>query len=99
MGIGAGIAGGCNIGHGITGLSTLSLGSLLATVTTMGGVWAATGVIFFQGKAKGDVVVLNNQQQEGGKHAVLYRQIHKNYGVIHYRKYFYVRSNICGWKW
>ncbi len=46
MGIGAAVAGGCNIGHGITGLSVLSLTSLLATATTMAGVWLGTWVIF-----------------------------------------------------
>ena len=46
MGIGANIAGGCNIGHGITGVSVLSIGSIWATLTTMGGVWIATWVVF-----------------------------------------------------
>ncbi len=46
MGTGASIAGGCNIGHGITGLSTLSISSMVATLFTMFGVWATTGIIF-----------------------------------------------------
>jgi uncharacterized protein len=46
MGLGAAVAGGCNIGHGITGLSVLSVTSLLATATTMAGVWLGTWVVF-----------------------------------------------------
>jgi uncharacterized protein len=46
MGLGAGLAGGCNIGHGLTGLSTLSLGSVLATAATMVGVWITTAAVF-----------------------------------------------------
>ena len=54
MGSGASIAGGCNIGHGITGLSTLSISSIVATLFTMFGVWTATGIIFFAARtAKG----------------------------------------------
>ena len=37
MGIGGSIAHGCNIGHGLTGLPLLSLGSLLATAAMAGG--------------------------------------------------------------
>jgi len=37
MGVGGSIAHGCNIGHGLTGLPLLSLGSLLATVAMAGG--------------------------------------------------------------
>jgi len=33
MGAGGSIAHGCNIGHGLTGLSLLSLGSLVATAS------------------------------------------------------------------
>lgn len=50
MGAGASIAGGCNIGHGITGLSTMSISSLVATLFTMFGVWITTGVIFANAK-------------------------------------------------
>jgi uncharacterized membrane protein YedE/YeeE len=46
MGIGAAVAGGCNIGHGITGLSALSVTSLVATICTMLGVWFGTWIIF-----------------------------------------------------
>ena len=45
MGLGASIAGGCNIGHGISGLSALSITSLVATFCTMIGVWLGTWVI------------------------------------------------------
>ena len=37
MGVGGSIAHGCNIGHGLTGLPLLSLGSLLATAAMAGG--------------------------------------------------------------
>lgn len=46
MGVGALLAGGCNIGHGITGLSALSVTSLVATVCTMVGVWIGTWIVF-----------------------------------------------------
>ena len=46
MGIGANLAGGCNIGHGVTGISVFSLGSIWATATTMAGVWIATWVLY-----------------------------------------------------
>jgi hypothetical protein len=46
MGVGAGLAGGCNIGQGITGVSTLALGSILATLATMAGVWSATAILY-----------------------------------------------------
>ena len=39
MGIGAVIAGGCNLGHGITGMSTGSVPSLVATVSIVLGNW------------------------------------------------------------
>jgi uncharacterized membrane protein YedE/YeeE len=38
MGLGANAAHGCNIGHGLTGVSLLSLGSLLATAAMALGV-------------------------------------------------------------
>jgi len=50
MGTGASIAGGCNIGHGITGLSTMSISSAVATIFTMFGVWAATRIIIVNAK-------------------------------------------------
>jgi uncharacterized membrane protein YedE/YeeE len=39
MGISATIAGGCNIGHGFTGVPTLALSSLTATIFTFLGAW------------------------------------------------------------
>lgn len=47
MGIGAGIAGGCNIGHGLTGVPLFGLSSVTATLSIMLGVW--TGVYFLFG--------------------------------------------------
>jgi uncharacterized membrane protein YedE/YeeE len=45
MGVGAAIAGGCNIGHGISGLATLSLGSVLGVVSIMAGCWLMTALV------------------------------------------------------
>ncbi|HXW68374.1 MAG TPA: YeeE/YedE family protein [Dissulfurispiraceae bacterium] len=39
MGIGAVIAGGCNLGHGVTGMSTMSLASLIAISSIVLGNW------------------------------------------------------------
>jgi hypothetical protein len=39
MGVSATIAGGCNIGHGFSGLPTLALSSLTATFFTFLGAW------------------------------------------------------------
>jgi len=39
MGIGAVIAGGCNLGHGVTGMSTMSLSSLVAITSIVLGNW------------------------------------------------------------
>ncbi|PWB80215.1 MAG: hypothetical protein C3F08_04965 [Candidatus Methylomirabilota bacterium] len=47
MGVGAAIAGGCNIGHGLTGIPLFGLGSITATVSVILGVW--TGVYFLFG--------------------------------------------------
>lgn len=44
MGIGAGIAGGCNLGHGMVGVPLLSLGSILATASIVAGVVIADRV-------------------------------------------------------
>jgi uncharacterized membrane protein YedE/YeeE len=52
MGLGAGLAGGCNIGHGLTGLSTLALSSVAATAATILGVWIATALIFSAAAAR-----------------------------------------------
>lgn len=46
MGIGAVMAGGCNIGHGITGFSSLALSSILATGATILGNWTATLLVW-----------------------------------------------------
>lgn len=39
MGVGAVIAGGCNLGHGVTGMSTMSLASLVAITSIVMGNW------------------------------------------------------------
>jgi uncharacterized membrane protein YedE/YeeE len=39
MGIGAVVAGGCNLGHGVTGMSTMSLASLVAITAIVLGNW------------------------------------------------------------
>jgi uncharacterized membrane protein YedE/YeeE len=41
MGIGAAIAGGCNLGHSLVGVPLLSLGSITTTVAMAVGVWVA----------------------------------------------------------
>jgi uncharacterized membrane protein YedE/YeeE len=41
MGFGGVLALGCTIGQGITGISTLALGSVLTTAAIVGGSWAA----------------------------------------------------------
>ena len=46
MGIGAQIAGGCTIGHSLTGLSVLSLGSALTTVAILAGAWGTAYLMF-----------------------------------------------------
>ena len=46
MGLGAALAGGCTIGHGITGVSTLALSSIAATLFTVLGVWFTTFLVF-----------------------------------------------------
>jgi uncharacterized membrane protein YedE/YeeE len=39
MGIGAVIAGGCNLGHGVTGMSTMSVASLAGITSIVMGNW------------------------------------------------------------
>lgn len=39
MGIGAVIAGGCNLGHGVTGMSTLSVASIVSIISIILGNW------------------------------------------------------------
>jgi uncharacterized membrane protein YedE/YeeE len=46
MGLSATLAGGCNIGHGFTGVPTLALSSLTATVSTFLGAWLANYLRF-----------------------------------------------------
>ena len=46
MGLGASLAGGCNIGHGLTGLSTLSVSSIIAVIAIMWGCWSCTKLVF-----------------------------------------------------
>ncbi|AFG37374.1 YeeE/YedE family protein [Spirochaeta africana] len=45
MGLGASLAGGCNIGHGITGIATLGIGSMLGVLSIMAGCWIMTWMI------------------------------------------------------
>lgn len=46
MGVGVSFAGGCNIGHGIIGVSVFSLVSVWVTVTTIAGVLVVTWILF-----------------------------------------------------
>lgn len=46
MGIGAAIAGGCTVGHSLTGASVLAMTSLVATAGILLGVWSAAFVLF-----------------------------------------------------
>lgn len=46
MGLGAQLAGGCTIGHGLTGLSVLSVGSIVTTASIIGGAWIASWWMF-----------------------------------------------------
>lgn len=46
MGGGAGIAGGCNIGYGLTGVPLFGLSSLTATFTIVLGVWTGAYLLF-----------------------------------------------------
>lgn len=46
MGMGAGIAGGCNIGHGLTGVPLFGLSSMTATLSIIAGVWAGVYLLF-----------------------------------------------------
>ena len=48
MGFGAATAGGCNIGHGLTGLGALSTASLLAILFILLGTWAGTWLFFLR---------------------------------------------------
>jgi hypothetical protein len=46
MGTGAGIAGGCNIGYGLTGVPLFGLSSVTATVSIVLGVWSGVYLLF-----------------------------------------------------
>ena len=46
MGVGAGIAGGCNIGYGLTGVPLFGLSSLTATASIILGVWTGAYLLF-----------------------------------------------------
>ena len=48
MGLGAQLAGGCTIGHSLTGLSVLSLGSVVSTLAILLGAWAAAYWMFIR---------------------------------------------------
>lgn len=48
MGFGAATAGGCNIGHSLTGLAALSTTSLLATIFIIVGSWLGTYLFFMR---------------------------------------------------
>ncbi len=49
MGIGAVIAGGCNLGHGVTGMSTMSLTSLVGITSIVLGNWTMVYFKFIKG--------------------------------------------------
>jgi hypothetical protein len=46
MGLGGGLAGGCNIGHGLTGLAALSLKSLIVVTAIVAGMLAALAWLY-----------------------------------------------------
>lgn len=46
MGLGAQLAGGCTIGHSLTGLSVLSVGSVVSTAAILLGAWGAAYWLF-----------------------------------------------------
>jgi len=46
MGFGAVCSGGCNIGHALSGLPLLSIGSIVATLSIVGGAWLTSHLIF-----------------------------------------------------
>lgn len=48
MGFGAQVAGGCNIGHGFTGLSVLALSSITATLFIILGAWTTVYLLFMR---------------------------------------------------
>jgi uncharacterized membrane protein YedE/YeeE len=48
MGFGGTLAGGCNVGHGLTGLSTLALGSLVGIIFIVLGSWTMVYFLFIR---------------------------------------------------
>jgi uncharacterized membrane protein YedE/YeeE len=46
MGLGAQLAGGCTIGHSLTGLSVLSVGSIVTTASIVAGAWSTSWWMF-----------------------------------------------------
>lgn len=52
MGFGAQLAGGCNIGHGFTGLAILSIASIVSTVSIVLGAWTMSFLLFMEGPTK-----------------------------------------------
>ncbi len=59
MGLGASLAGGCNIGHGVTGIATLGIGSLVGVGSIMVGCWAMTAVVFRRSMGPRKRIALN----------------------------------------
>jgi uncharacterized membrane protein YedE/YeeE len=57
MGIGAGIAGGCNLGHSLVGVPLLSLGSITTTLSMIAGVFLAVAIGRLVKTNKGRLVV------------------------------------------
>lgn len=51
MGIGGALAGGCLIGHGLTGLAALSLASLVSTIFIVLGAWTMVYFLFMRSPA------------------------------------------------
>jgi uncharacterized membrane protein YedE/YeeE len=52
MGVGAAIAGGCNLGHGLVGVPLLSLGSITTVLAMLVGVWLADRALKFSGATR-----------------------------------------------
>jgi uncharacterized membrane protein YedE/YeeE len=48
MGVGAVIGGGCNVGHGLTGFSTLAMASIVATIFIILGNWTMVYFLFIK---------------------------------------------------
>jgi hypothetical protein len=46
MGFGAVCSGGCNIGHTLSGLPMLAIGSIVATVAIVAGAWLTAYLVF-----------------------------------------------------